>query len=239
MPSVERESEPTVTANGHVLACSAFQHDLRSWGVSHFRAFPWRTTTDPFHILIAEMMLRRTQARQVVAVYRAFVECFPDAHTLASAPERDVAEALYSLGLAWRVPAFQQLARVLVEQFAGLVPSNYQTLVALPGVGDYVASAICCFAFSQPMIISDINTVRVVGRLFGIPTHAESRRRKPIRDLLSALLDRTHPIIYNYALLDLAALVCLTDVPDCASCPVRPHCRTGQEQKYGRMVKPD
>lgn len=230
MSSVEREPEHTFTFANHTLILQAFQEELRIWGVQHGRDFPWRSTTNPFHILIAEMMLRRTQARQVTGIYTAFIARYPDAHTLATAPAEDVTKALYSLGLAWRVPAFQHLAQTLVDQHNGEIPSDYKALVALPGVGDYVASAVCCFAFDQPVIISDTNTVRVVGRLFGVPTHAESRRRKLIRTMLSTLLDQTHPRAYNYALLDLAALVCLPVNPDCAHCPAQPHCKTGQEQ---------
>jgi A/G-specific adenine glycosylase len=230
MPSVERESEHTITFADHTLALQAFRADLRAWGAEHSRDFPWRSTTNPFHILIAEMMLRRTQARQVVSVYTTFIERYPDAQSLAAAPSGDVAKALYSLGLAWRVPAFQHLAQTLVEQHQGEVPADYKHLLVLPGVGDYVASAVCCFAFNQSVIISDTNTVRVVGRLFGVATHAESRRRKPIRTMLAALLDQEHPRDYNYALLDLAALVCLPATPDCDHCPVQSHCKTGQEQ---------
>jgi A/G-specific adenine glycosylase len=230
MPSVERESEHTITFADHTLALQAFRADLRAWGAEHSRDFPWRSTTNPFHILIAEMMLRRTQARQVVSVYTTFIERYPDAQSLAAAPSGDVAKALYSLGLAWRVPAFQHLAQTLVEQHQGEVPADYKHLLALPGVGDYVASAVCCFAFNQSVIISDTNTVRVVGRLFGVATHAESRRRKPIRTMLAALLDEADPRAYNYALLDLAALVCLPATPDCDHCPVQRYCKTGQEQ---------
>src|SRR5579884_1989737 len=176
-------------ANGHVLDLSAFHKNLCRWDAQYRRAFPWRTTDNPFHIMMAELMLRRTQARQVVKVFEDFIARYPDAKTLAAAPANEVARSLFSLGLAWRVPAFQQIARALVEQYGGGVPSSYDALVALPGIGDYVASAICCFAFGQAVIIVDTNTVRVAGRLFGIPTHAESRRRKPIRTLLQGLLD--------------------------------------------------
>ena len=108
-----------------------------------------------------------------------------------------VEHSLFSLGVSWRVPAFQQIARTLVEQYKGIVPTSYDALVALPGIGDYVASAVCCFAFGQAVMIVDTNTVRVAGRLFDIPTHAESRRRKPVRMLLQALLDQKDPKSYN------------------------------------------
>src|SRR5579884_2166991 len=207
-------------ANGHVLDLSAFHKNLCRWDAQYRRAFPWRTTDNPFHIMMAELMLRRTQARQVVHVYQHFVAQYPDAQSLALASEDEVAQVLFSLGLAWRVPAFQQIARLLVEMYHGQVPASYDALIALPGVGDYVASAVCCFAFGQTRSIIDTNTVRIAGRLFSLPTHAESRRRKPIRTLLEGLLDRENPQAYNYAMLDLAALICVPTNPLCAQCPL-------------------
>ncbi len=219
-----------IEVNNHSLPLDQFHTSLRTWDAGYRRIYPWRTTDNPFHITMAELMLRRTQARQVVKVYEDFIAKYPDARTLAMAPADEVRRSLFSLGLAWRVPAFQQIARTLVEQYGGTVPPSYDVLVALPGIGDYVASAVCCFAFGQALIVVDTNTVRVAGRLFGVPTHADSRRRKPVRTLLQALLDREDPKSYNYAMLDLAALVCTPADPNCSACPLLSYCITGQER---------
>src|SRR6266702_6334480 len=219
-----------IEANNHSFSLDLFHADLLRWDAMCRRIYPWRTTDNPFHIMMAELMLRRTQARQVVKIYEDFIAKYPDAYALATAPAEEVARSLFSLGLAWRVPAFQQIARALVAQYEGMVPSSYEALVALPGIGDYVASAVCCFAFNQAIIIVDTNTVRVAGRLFGVPTHAESRRRKPIRALLQALLDTENPKSYNYAMLDLAALLCTPANPNCSVCPLLSYCVTGQER---------
>jgi A/G-specific adenine glycosylase len=225
-----RVTPEIIEVNNHTLSLDQFHTSLRSWDAQYRRVYPWRTTDEPFHIMMAELMLRRTQARQVVQIYKDFIAKYPHAHALAAAPAEDVARSLFSLGLSWRVPAFQQIARTLVERYAGKVPSSYEALVALPGIGDYVASAVCCFAFGQSLIVVDTNTVRVAGRLFGIPTHAESRRRKPVRTLLQTLLDREDPKSYNYAMLDLAALICTPASPNCSACPLLSYCVTGQEQ---------
>lgn len=222
-----------IDINGHRLPVHQFHAHLHAWGVEHQRMFPWRTTENPFHILVAELMLRRTQARQVIPVYNQFVARYPDAQILAGAPPEEVAQILLPLGLAWRVPAFQQMAQVLVAEHHGQVPADYEMLLTLPGVGDYVASAVCSFAFGQAIPIIDTNTVRVAGRLFGIATHAESRRRRPIRQLLSALLDEHHPRAYNYHLLDLAALLCTPVDPRCHICPLVQECATGQVRTTG------
>jgi A/G-specific adenine glycosylase len=222
--------------NDHAFSLNQFHKSIRAWDAKYRRIYPWRTTDNPFHIMMAELMLRRTQARQVIKIYEDFSAKYPDVYALATAPAEEVARSLFSLGLAWRVPAFQQIARALVEQYEGMVPSSYDALVALPGIGDYVASAVCCFAFYQAIIIVDTNTVRVAGRLFGVPTHAESRRRKPVRALLQALLDTEDPTSYNYAMLDLAALICTPTNPDCPACPLISYCATGQERTTNRLV---
>lgn len=222
-----------IQVNNHLLFVDQFHVHLQVWSAEHQRFFPWRTTDNPFHILIAEMMLRRTQARQVIPVYLQFIDRFPDAQTLAKAPPEEVVRLLFSLGLAWRVPAFQHMAQMLVVEHNGQVPGHYETLLTLPGVGDYVASAVCSFAFGQPIPIIDTNTVRVAGRLFGVVTHAESRRRRPIRQLLSELLDERHPRAYNYSLLDLASLICTPAHPRCDCCPLVQECVTGQVSMSG------
>src|SRR5437773_4888961 len=114
----------TIQANNHVLTTGPFHASLRAWDAVHRRSFPWRTTMNPFHIMMAELMLRRTQACQVAPVYQSFIERYPDPHILATAPTDEVARSLFSLGLSWRVPAFQQIARILVEQYNGTVPSS-------------------------------------------------------------------------------------------------------------------
>lgn len=226
-----------VKAHGHAIDAIAFRNRLIIWGQEHFRRFPWRITDNPFHILIAELMLRRTQARQVIPVYQQFVAQYPDAQTLAVAPPEEVEQILFPLGLTWRVPAFQQMARVLVAEHDGQIPGDYEILLTLPGVGDYVASAVCSFAFGQAIPIIDTNTVRVAGRLFGVATHAESRRRQPIRQLLKALHDEHNPRTYNYHLLDLAALICIPAHPRCDICPLLQLCATGQSRYSGPTVE--
>lgn len=106
-----------IQANNHSLPVDQLHQSLRAWDAQYRRSFPWRVTNNPFPILMAELMLRRTQARQVVSVYNEFIVKYPDAYALAIAPAEQVAQSLFSLGLAWRVPAFQQIARALVERY--------------------------------------------------------------------------------------------------------------------------
>jgi A/G-specific adenine glycosylase len=207
-----------------------FRSHLAVWGARHRRDFPWRRTNNPFHILLAEMMLRRTNAPQVIPTYLDIIRRYPDPESLATAPIQNVLETLRPLGLAWRAENIRHMAEALTERFDGLVPSTYEELIELPGVGDYVASAVCCFAFGKPLPIIDTNTVRVAGRYFGFPTHAESRRRSPVRKTIAAITSRRNTREFNYAFLDFAALVCKANKPECPTCPLRRRCIFGQER---------
>ena len=175
-------------------------------------------------------MLRRTNAPQVVAIYQDVIRRYSDAESLARAPLDEVLAALRPLGLRWRAENIRKMAEVLTERFGGVVPSSYEELTQLPGVGDYVASAVCCFAFNQPVPVIDTNTVRVAGRYFGFQTHAESRRRKPVRETIAAVTSRTNARLFNMAFLDFAALTCKAVKPECPVCPLRFRCVYGQNR---------
>ena len=205
-----------------------FRRHIAAWGKRNIREFPWRKTINPFHVLLSEMMLRRTNAPQVIEIYRDAIHKFPSAKELASATTENIISVFRPLGLMWRIQNIHEMASVLIEKFGGEVPSSYDQLKELPGVGDYVASAVCCFAYNQAMPIIDTNTVRVVGRYFGFKTHAESRRRKPVREVIKAVTSKTNARRYNYAFLDFAALVCKAIEPECPNCPLRNKCIYGQ-----------
>lgn len=218
----------TVMANGHDVPAVPFRAALKVWGQSHFRPYPWRGTANPYRLLLAEVMLHRTQARQVVPVYERFVARYPELPALVAASRDDLAIALAPLGLHWRVPLVYEMAIALVGRFNGAIPTERADLLSLPGVSDYIASAVRCFAWAEPDPLVDTNTVRVAGRLFGFAIRDSSRRNADVRGLLAALVDPTEPVIYHYALLDLAAAICTKrEPPACAQCPIRRFCLTG------------
>jgi A/G-specific adenine glycosylase len=213
--------------------------ELLSWYWSSARRFPWREERDPYRILMAEMMLRRTRASQVVEVYRSFIAKYPDAAALDSASAAEVAEDLRPLGLYWRAANFKKLAEELVSRHSGSVPGSREELLQLTGVGPYVADAVRCFAFVEPVALVDTNTVRVAARYFGFEYNQESRRRPAVIAAVSELVDTGQPQASNYALLDFAATVCRALNPEHAACPLRSHCRhfqhtTGESEPQER-----
>lgn len=205
--------------------------ELLKWSQEHLRELPWRSTQDAFAVLVAELMLRRTRAEQVVPVFQQFMELFPDAFCLASAADADVERTVRSLGLSWRTPAFKQVARAVVERHGGRVPDSYQALIELPGVGDYVAAAVLVFAFGQQWLISDTNTARVACRYFGYPYGPESRRNAQVRKATELLVDPRNPAKSAGALLDFATFVCRARTPRCDQCPFHSSCEYANKQE--------
>lgn len=220
----------TLEVGTHAVAVAAFREALTAWGREHFRSFPWRLTEDPYSIVIAEVMLHRTQARQVLPVYCRFIRRYADVRELAGAAKAELHELLYSLGLRWRTDLMWDMATELVMRFDGRIPRDKSALISLPGVSDYIASAVRCFAWGFPEPLIDTNTVRVVGRLFGLETRDSSRRNRRFRQLIGALVDPSDPRAYNYSLLDLGEEVCVKKRdPDCHRCPVRASCLSAGE----------
>ena len=207
-----------------------FREALLSWWGSHHRAFPWRSTRDPYKVLIAEVLLHRTRARQVVPLYRSFVAAFRSVRELAEGDGRWIARSLRSAGLHWRVKLLQRMARDIWTKYGGRIPKDRTELEALPGVGPYIAGAVRCFAFGEADELIDTNTVRIASRLFGVTANDSSRRTRLFRELTQYLLDRKHPRQFNLALLDLGALICLPRNPSCHSCPVVAYCTYGRRK---------
>jgi A/G-specific adenine glycosylase len=217
-----------VEADGHAIQATVFRRALIAWGREHFRPFPWRLTEDPYRILMAEVMLHRTQAPQVVPVYERVIARYPDVPALAAATKEELHDALYSLGLRWRIDLIQAMAAELMARFDGRVPHEKADLLSLPGVSEYIAGAVRCFAWNLPEPLIDTNTVRVAGRLFGLEVKDSSRRNRRFRELIAALIDPEEARAYNYAMLDLADQVCMKKrPPECGRCPVRKYCVYG------------
>ena len=185
-----------------------FRRLIKEWGSENLRDFPWRHTRDPYEVAVAELMLRRTQAKQVVPVYRKFLEGYPTPSALADADPDEVRSVLRPLGLEWRAENIIEFGSAVVQKFAGTVPIEDSQLQQLPGVGPYVSAAVRCFAAGQAAAIVDTNTVRVVGRVYGISREGEARRRTKMKEAITRCVDPDAPRFYNFSLLDFASAVC-------------------------------
>lgn len=137
------------------------------WYHMHGRALPWRHTHDPYHILISEVMLQQTQVSRVIEKYKEFLKTFPIVQDLAKAKTADVIRVWKGLGYNRRALFLQRTAQAVVEQYGGKFPQDVVLLKKLPGIGEYTARAVMCFAFKQKMAVLDTNHRKFYSRVFG------------------------------------------------------------------------
>jgi A/G-specific adenine glycosylase len=203
-----------------------FAQELLAWFQKNERAFPWRKTTDPYRILLAEIFLRKTDATKVCNIYESFTGEYPKFEALVKANERDLADFLRPLGLyKRRARELMELARIVTTAHHGEVPRSREELLELPGVGDYTANAVMCFAFGRNVPILDTNVIRIITRVFSF--HSKRKRARDDPEMWRAtrrILPKRKARDFNLAMLDLAATICLFRRPRCAACPVRSLC---------------
>jgi A/G-specific adenine glycosylase len=184
---------------------------ILAWYSAVRRDLPWRRTSDPYRILVSEVMLQQTQVARVVPYYEAFLERFPSEAALAGAPAADVLRMWSGLGYNRRALALQA-ASVVVARSGW--PRTVEGLLALPGVGPYTAAAVASFAFGVQAAAVDTNVRRVIERF------DRRRRRAPeLSRRADALLPPGRAADWNQALMELGATVCTARAPACDACP--------------------
>jgi A/G-specific adenine glycosylase len=202
-----------------------YRRKIKKWGQKNCRDFPWRRTRDPYRILLAEIMLHRTQAIQVAGIYETFIRRYPDTRTLANASKSELRDALFSLGLKWRIDLVKDMAEMLVNKHKSRIPDDKSELLLLPGVSEYIACSVRCFAWNIAEPLRDTNTLRVIGRVHNMVVKDSSRRNSRFKELAAKLVDPHEPRAYNFALLDLADQVCTKkEKPRCDECPINDLC---------------
>lgn len=199
---------------------SEFAKRLLAWYAVHRRNFPWRRTQDPFKILLAEAMLRKTTARQVARLYQRFLLKYPSPSSLLSAPLKGLMDDLRPLGI-YRVRAAQlkEMARILIQNHRGRVPKSESELVALPGINRYGANAVLCLAYGESVPFLDTNSARVLQRVFGVRTRTTLPQDDPeLWDFAAELIPPSKAMEFNLALMDFGAMVCTAKKPLCDAC---------------------
>lgn len=167
---------------------------------THKRILPWRETTDPYRILVSEIMLQQTQVSRVIEKYGLFIEKFPTIDDIANARLQTILNAWSGLGYNRRALALKKLAAIVVRDFHGKVPDQAELLNKLPGVGNATAHAVCAFAFDQPVVFLETN-IRTVFIHHFFPRE-EKVRDSEILPLAHKMLDTLHPRKWYYALMD-------------------------------------
>ena len=214
----------------HTRLATMFRRGLLRWYRRHGRDLPWRRTRDPYHIVVSEFMLQQTQVSRVEAYYHRFLERYPTIHALAAAPPVAVRESWEGLGYYRRATNLHRLAQAVVDQHAGVMPSDPVMLAKLPGVGRYTAGAVACFAYERVVATVDTNVARVIRRAFH-PRLGRARVSRQVWATALEILPRQGKRAWevNQALMELGALICTARVAKCGKCPVRRACLTGRK----------
>ncbi|MFW5896054.1 MAG: A/G-specific adenine glycosylase, partial [archaeon] len=195
---------------------------LLSWYEREHREFPWRETTDPYRILVSEVMSQQTQLDRIVEPWEAFVDRWPTVESLADADRADVVAfwSDHSLGYNNRARYLHEAAGQVLEEFDGEFPTDPETLQALQGVGPYTANAVASFAFDDGNAVVDTNVKRILYRAFGVPDEDAA-----FEQVADELMPEGESRAWNNAIMELGGLVC-QQTPRCdeAGCPWREWC---------------
>jgi A/G-specific adenine glycosylase len=209
----------TITGDADV---AVFRRELSRWGRANQRSFPWRETKDPFRILIAEVLLQRSRGKTVARVYEEMFRRWPTAVHLSRARVSTIESVIRPLGLIRRARMLKDLASEVVRLEG--VPRTLEGLLALPGVGPYAAGATFVVAFGGKAAVVDGVTARVYRRYFGLAETDSASSDKGLWELVHEATPSRNLRQWNWAVLDLASMVCVPKIPRCASCPLVAEC---------------
>lgn len=195
------------------------------WYNSNKRDLPWRNISDPYKIWLSEVILQQTRVNQGWDYYLRFIEKYPTVSALAAAKQQDVLKLWQGLGYYSRARNLHEAAQFVVNEYKGKFPKDYVSIKSLKGVGEYTAGAIASIAYNIAVPAVDGNVMRVYSRLFGITTPVDSTNgKKEIYEIARELVPPDFPGIYNQAVMELGAMVCVPAKPDCINCPVQEAC---------------
>lgn len=214
---------------------------LLHWFDYNARALPWRQNPKPYYVWVSEIMLQQTRVEAVKGYFDRFIEALPDIQSLAQCSEEKLMKLWEGLGYYSRVRNLQKAAIIVVEEYGGELPGQYEQLLSLPGIGTYTAGAIASIAFGIAVPAVDGNVLRVTKRLACSydDITKESVKKKLGQDLMK-IMPKERPGDFNQSLMELGATVCLPNGrPLCDQCPVMHLCKAFHEDKMMELpVKP-
>ncbi|MEN9215802.1 MAG: A/G-specific adenine glycosylase [Gloeomargarita sp. HHBFW_bins_162] len=204
-----------------------FRTQLLAWYAQYGRDLPWRKTHDPYAILVSEFMLQQTQVTTVIPYYQTWLQTLPTIQHCAEAKLPDIFKLWEGLGYYRRAEYLHQTCQIIQRDYAGTIPQELDVLITFPGIGRTTAGGILSHAFNVPVPILDGNVKRVLSRLFALTT-PPNRNTKQLWDYSEQLLSPDEPRLFNQALMDVGAIICLPKVPRCERCPWQNGCISHQ-----------
>jgi len=218
----------------NTTARKLLRKQLIKWYLKNKRDLPWRRSKNPYLIWVSEVMLQQTQVNTVIGYYRNFLEAFPNLEQLAQADLQTVLKVWEGMGYYARARNLHRAAKVMVQDHGGRIPNTWEAIHSLPGVGDYIASAVLSIAFDKPYAVIDGNVKRVLARLHKIDAPVNQSRSKTVFEAAAGkLLDPHRAGTFNQAMMELGAQVCRPRSPLCATCPLNNLCGA---YKAGRVA---
>ena len=198
---------------------------LLKWYSENKRILPWRVEKDPYKIWISEIMLQQTRIEAVKEYYKKFMQEIPNVHELANIEEEKLLKIWQGLGYYNRAKNLRKAAQKIENQYNGKIPSTYEELLKLPGVGEYTAAAIASIAYNEKVPAVDGNVLRVISRIIG---NNRNILDKAVRNEIFSILQQIIPKNagdFNEALMELGEVICLPNQePLCSKCPLKKEC---------------
>ena len=200
-------------------------NSLINWYNQNKRDLPWRNTKDAYTIWLSEIILQQTRVSQGLPYFQKFIEEYPTVNEMARAAEEEVLNLWQGLGYYSRARNMHATSKLIVQEYDGIFPSNYQHVLALKGVGEYTAAAITSFAYDLPYPVIDGNVYRVISRLMDIELPIDKPSgQKEIKTAVYELFDTERPALWNQAIMEFGALHCTPKKPNCAECVLQHNC---------------
>lgn len=214
-----------------------FTERLLDWYRSEdFRLMPWKGEKDPYKIYLSEVILQQTRVEQGMPYYLRFIENYPTVSDLANADEKMVFKLWEGLGYYRRCTNLLQTAKIIVKDYQGLFPPDFDELQQLKGIGSYTAAAIASFAFNLPYAVVDGNVLRVLSRCFGVSMAIDSIEGKRVLSALAQkLISKDHPADFNQAIMDFGATICKPFAPACKTCCMQDQCIAYHSNSVDRL----
>lgn len=210
---------------------------LLNWYSENHRELPWRNTDNPYYVWLSEIMLQQTRVEAVKGYYDRFLQEIPDIETLSQISEDKLLKLWEGLGYYNRARNLKKAAVVIMEEYNGRFPSEYDDVIKLPGIGEYTAGAICSICFEQPTPAVDGNVLRVVMRVLDCYDNIdETKTKRKVKEWLSELYRNGQCGMLTQALMELGAMVCIPNgMPKCEDCPLRKRCIANAKKTYNLL----
>jgi A/G-specific adenine glycosylase len=214
---------------------------LLDWYDENRRILPWRENPKPYYVWISEIMLQQTRVEAVKPYFERFIKELPFIQDLAEVEEDKLMKLWEGLGYYSRARNLKKAAMVVMEEYQGELPANYEKLLQLPGIGSYTAGAISSIAYKLSFPAVDGNVLRVTKRVAGsFDDITKQKVKKELEEDLIQVIPKDRPGDFNQSLMELGATVCLPNgKPLCEKCPLNEICKAYKEDTYSKIpVKP-